>query len=61
MYKKLIFEMEEKAEERLKTAQDAFKRQVESIVVAKEEEAKFAQSEKEDLENAMQELENIGN
>ena len=47
MYKSLIQEMEEKAEARLKAAQDAFKHEIEIIVAEKEEEVKFVQAEKE--------------
>ena len=45
--------MEEKAEARLKDAQDAFKQELESIIHDKEEEIKFVQAEKEDLEDAL--------
>jgi hypothetical protein len=58
MYKKMLNENEIKHEQRLKDLQRTFNEEMQKIIYSKEEEAKFAQSEKELLEGRIAELEN---
>jgi hypothetical protein len=58
MYKKMLNENEAKHEQRLKDIQRTFNEEMQKIIYSKEEEAKFAQSEKELLEGRISELEN---
>ena len=51
MYKKMVHEMEEKHEIRIKEIQKKFSIEIRRLIEEKEQEAKFAQSEKELLEN----------
>jgi len=46
VYKKIIKEMESKNEERIKDLQRRFKEELSRIIISKEEEVKFIQSEK---------------
>lgn len=57
MYKKMLNENEAKHEQRLKDIQRTFNEEIQKIIFSKEEEAKFAQSEKELLEGRISELE----
>lgn len=58
MYKKMLNENEVKNEQRLKDIQRNFNEEMQKVIYSKEEEAKFAQSEKELLEGRIAELEN---
>lgn len=58
MYKKMLGENEIKHEQRLKDIQRSFSEEIQKIILSKEEEAKYAQSEKELLEGRISELEN---
>ncbi len=57
MYKKKLGENEVKHEQRIKEIQTCFNVEMQRLIECKEEEAKYAQSEKELLEGRMQELE----
>jgi hypothetical protein len=50
MYKKMLHDNEVKNEQRLKDTQRNFNEEMQKVIYSKEEEAKFAQSEKELLE-----------
>lgn len=56
MYKKMLNENEVKHEQRLKDIQKGFNEEIQKIIISKEEEAKYAQSEKELLEGRINEL-----
>ena len=56
MYKKLLLESEMKNESRLRDIQNGFKIQIKRLLDEKEQDAKYAQSEKELLENRIAEL-----
>ena len=51
MYKKMVHEMELKHETRIKEVQKKFSIEIRKLIDEKEQEAKYAQSEKELLEN----------
>lgn len=53
MYKGIISQMEIKNDERMKDIQKKFKEEVHRLIIDKEEEAKYFQSEKEILEEAI--------
>ncbi len=57
MYKKLLLESEMKNEARIRDIQSGFKIQIKRLLEEKEQDAKYAQSEKELLENRIAELE----
>jgi hypothetical protein len=57
MYKRLLQECENKSEARIKEIQGNFKTEIKKLITEKEEEAKYAQSEKEMLENRIEEME----
>lgn len=57
MYKKMLNENEAKHEQRIKDIQKGFNEEMQKIIASKEEEAKYAQSEKELLEERIEELE----
>lgn len=59
MYKKMLHEMEIKHEARIKEIQKKFSIEIRRLISEKEEEAKFAQSEKELLEKRIFELETV--
>ena len=54
----MLNENEVKNEQRLKDIQRNFNEEMQKVIYSKEEEAKFAQSEKELLEGRIAELEN---
>ena len=57
MYKKMYHESEDKHESRLKEIQKRFSNEISMLIKQKEEEAKYAQAEKEMLEDRISELE----
>lgn len=57
MYKKLLLESEMKNEARIRDIQSGFKIQIKRLLEEKEQDAKYAQSQKELLENRIAELE----
>ncbi len=59
MYKRMIGEMEGTHEKRIRNLQGIFNDQINKIIQAKEEEAKYVQSEKELLENRIYQLEEV--
>lgn len=59
MYKKLLAECETKNEIRIREIQSSFKLEIKRLLDEKEEDAKYAQSQKELLENRIEELEAI--
>lgn len=61
MYKKLLLESEMKNEARIRDIQNGFKIQIKRLLDEKEQDAKYAQSQKELLENRIAELEQILN
>lgn len=61
MYKRLHQEGEARNEARIKDIQNNFKEELRVLIEEKEEEAKYAQSEKELLEGRIEELESIIN
>lgn len=61
MYKRLLQESQIKNEARIREIQSSFKAEIKVLLEEKEEEAKYAQSEKEILENRIEELEGIVN
>lgn len=56
MYKTILAEMEVKNDERIKDIQKKFKEEMQKIILDKEEEAKYFQSEKEILEETITDL-----
>lgn len=56
MYKTILAEMEVKNDERIKDIQKKFKEEMQKIILDKEEEAKYFQSEKEILEETISDL-----
>lgn len=59
MYKKLLAESESNYEVRMKNMQISFTEKMEQLLKDKEEEAKYAQSEKEALEDEIDRLKKI--
>jgi hypothetical protein len=59
MYKRMISEMETTHEKRIRALQTFFNEEIQKIILIKEEEAKYVQSEKELLENRIYELEEV--
>lgn len=59
MYKRMINEMETTHEKRIRALQAYFSEEMQKIILIKEEEAKYVQSEKELLENRIYELEEV--
>ena len=59
MYKRMINEMESTHEKRIRALQACFSEEMQKIILIKEEEAKYVQSEKELLENRIYELEEV--
>lgn len=59
MYKKLLAECETKNELRIREIQSSFKLEIKRLLDEKQEDAKYAQSQKELLENRIEELESI--
>lgn len=57
MYKRMLGEMEKASEKRVRALQAHFSEEVHKMILAKEEEARYVQSEKELLENRIYELE----
>lgn len=57
MYKTILAEMEVKNDERIKDIQKKFKEEMQKVIMDKEEEAKYFQSEKEILEETITDLE----
>lgn len=59
MYKKLLLESEMKNQARLRDIQNGFKIEIKKLLDEKEQDAKYAQSEKELLENRIAEIEEV--
>ena len=59
MYKRMMGELEEQMQQRVKDLQDIFNDEIKKIIQDKEEEAKYVQSEKQMLENRIFQVENI--
>lgn len=56
MYKRMLADNDAKHEKRIQDVQESFNEEMQKLIVVKEEEAKYAQSEKEMLEGRIEEL-----